>query len=374
MRKIEKFTSVLPHAISLSLIPIVWYSGLNGGWTVLLLPLLGWFFFSLGDAILGLNKINYNPNAPDQRLVWYHRLTLIWVPLQFLTLFGIIWLVTNSNNLNTVEQICLFFGMGVITGKVGVNYAHELMHQKSHHEWRSSEFLLAMVLYSHFKSEHMLVHHPYVGTPRDTVTARYNENFFSFFRRVVAQSPKSAFRAEKALLERKNLPWRSRNNPFFRYGATQAVMLILAGVLGGWSGLGLFLWQALVAIWQLELLNYIEHYGLTRKHLGHGKYEHIGQHHSWHAARMASNWLLVNLHRFSDHHEQLNRRLPIMQNHEEASAPQLPYGNHLMTIFAMIPSLWRRNMNPRVLQWRKMYYPEITNWQPYNKGLNPTPR
>ena len=124
----------------------------------------------------------------------------------------------------------------------------------------------------------------------------------------------------------------------------------------------------------LELINYIEHYGLTRKHLGNGQYETVGAHHSWNAAHMASNWLLINLQRHSDHHIKPNRRFPLLQNHDETSAPQLPYGYHIMTIFAMIPSLWRRSMNPRVQQWRKMYYPEITNWTPYNKALNPVPR
>jgi hypothetical protein len=48
-------------------------------------------------------------------------------------------------------------------------------------------------------------------------------------------------------------------------------------VLGGWVGVGLFALQAFIAIWQLELVNYIEHYGLTRKHLGDGKYEHVNR-------------------------------------------------------------------------------------------------
>ena len=132
--------------------------------------------------------------------------------------------------------------------------------------------------------------------------------------------------------------------------------------------------QAFVAVWQLELVNYIEHYGLTRKHLGQGEYEHVGPHHSWNATHMASNWLLINLQRHSDHYTKPDQRFLLSQDQDEASAPQLPYGYHIMTVFAMIPSLWRRKMNPRVQQWRKMYYPEITNWQPYDKAMNPVPR
>ncbi|MGR3525107.1 MAG: fatty acid desaturase, partial [Paracoccaceae bacterium] len=143
---------------------------------------------------------------------------------------------------------------------------------------------------------------------------------------------------------------------------------------GGGGALALFLWQAWIAIWQLELVNYIEHYGLTRKHLGDGKYEHVKPQHSWNAAQKASNWLLINLQRHSDHHYKPDRRFPLLQNYTDAEAPQLPYGYPLMTMAAMMPPVWRRVMNPRVQRWREMYYPEVTDWKPYNKALNPPPR
>ena len=43
-------------------------------------------------------------------------------------------------------------------------------------------------------------------------------------------------------------------------------------------------------------------------------------------------------------------------------------------VVAMVPPLWRRSMNPRVRRWRQMYYPEISDWKPYNKATNPPPR
>ena len=118
----------------------------------------------------------------------------------------------------------------------------------------------------------------------------------------------------------------------------------------------------------------MEHYGLTRKHLGEGKYEHVRPHHSWNAAHKASNWLLINLQRHSDHHYRPDRRFPLLQNYTPSDAPQLPYGYPVMTVAAMIPPLWRRVMNPRVRRWRQMYYPEITDWSSYNKAKTPMPR
>ncbi len=372
--QVAKFTNALPFWCSLLLIPLVWITAGLGGWWVALVPITTWYLFAALDAVTGLNLENADLDTSDDQLKWYRLVTLIWAPVQFLTIFGLIFYATRADHLSTGALIGLFFGVGVISGTIGINYSHELMHQKPKGERWLGDILLAMVLYSHFRSEHLLVHHRYVGTPRDPVTARYNEGFHRFFPRVLIGSLKSSFKAEKDMLARKSLPWTDLSNPFFRYWALQGGMLLLALLIGGWLGVALFIWQAWIAIWQLELVNYVEHYGLTRKHQGEGKYEHVKPHHSWNAAHKASNWLLINLQRHSDHHYKPDRRFPLLQNYTDAEAPQLPFGYPIMTIAAMIPPVWKRVMNPRVRKWRDMYYPEITNWQPYNKAKNPMPR
>lgn len=369
-----KISRALPFWVSLALVPLAWIGAIYGGWTVILLPISTWYLFSIIDGIAGLYEENADLETTEDELFWYKLVTLIWFPIQFTTVFGVLWYVTQSGHLTTLEQIVLFFGIGVISGAVGIVYAHELCHQKPKLERWMGDLLLAMVLYSHFRSEHLLVHHRYVGTPRDPVTARYNEGFHRFFFRVIREQPVSAFRAERAMLKRKNLPWHDRGNPFWKYWALQIAFIALAVIIGGWAGLGLFLVQAFVAIWQLELTNYVEHYGLTRKHLGNGKYEHVMPRHSWNASQLASNWLLINLQRHSDHHYKPDRRFPLLQTYGEAEAPQLPYGYPIMTMAAMVPPIWRRVMNPRVRKWRAMYYPEITDWQPYKNGTTPMPR
>ena len=373
-QQVASLSRALPFWLSLTLIPLAWIGAFYGGWTVALLPLATWYLFSGLDAVLGLNTENADPNIGEEHLAAYSLITKIWIPLQFITLFGLLYYVPRAEHLEALETVVLFFGVGVITGTVGINYSHELMHQKNKFERWLGDILLSMVLYSHFRTEHLLVHHRYVGTPRDAVTARYNEGFYRYFPRVLREGLSSAFKAEKEMLARKDLPWSDTSNPFFRYWALQAAMLVLALIVGGWMGLALFLWQAFSAVWQLELVNYIEHYGLTRKHLGDGKYEHVMPHHSWNAAHKASNWLLINLQRHSDHHYKPDRRFPLLQNYDAAQAPQLPYGYPLMTMAAMVPPLWRKKMNPRVRKWREIYYPEITEWKPYNKATNPMPR
>ncbi|MEM6938914.1 MAG: alkane 1-monooxygenase [Pseudomonadota bacterium] len=372
--ELARFSRALPFWLSLTLIPLVWACAYVGGWAIVLVPLVTWGLFSLLDAAIGLNLEDADIEATESDLYWYRMVTLIWVPAQALTLFGLLWYVPQATHLSTGERFALFFGVGVLTGTIGINYSHELMHQRNRFERFLADALLAMVLYSHFRSEHLLVHHRYVGTPRDPVTARYNEGFHRYYPRVLWQCWRSAFEAEASLLARKERPWSDQSNPFWKYWGLQLICVTLALVLGGPLGVALFVIQAGVAIWQLELVNYIEHYGLTRRHLGEGRYEHVKPRHSWNAAHRASNWLLINLQRHSDHHFKPNRRFPVLQNYSAEEAPQLPYGYPVMTMAAMIPPIWRRVMNPKVRAWRKQHYPDIADWAPYNKHLTQMPR
>ena len=371
---VAKFARALPYWMSLALFPLIAFVAGQGGWWLLAMPLMTWWLFSLLDLAMGLDLENADPATPEADLFWYRLVTLVWFPLQLVTIFALIHFVTQNETLSTAEAFGLFFGVGVISGTIGINYSHELMHQSNRLERWLADLLLASVLYSHFRSEHLLVHHRYVGTTRDPVTARYNEGFFRFFPRVLRDSLISAFQAEKAMLARRGKAWTDPANPFWRYWLLQGLFVILAFALGGWLGVALFIFQAAIAVWQLELTNYIEHYGLTRKHLGEGKYEHVQPRHSWNAAHKASNLLFINLQRHSDHHYKPDRRFPLLQNYTEDAAPQLPFGYPVMTMAAMIPPLWRRIMNPRVKAWRKQFYPEISDWQPYNKGALPAPR
>lgn len=366
--------AALPFWISLLFLPLLAAGAWWGGWALILLPLFGWFGITLLDALAGRDGGGLDPDTDAAQLTWYRAITLLWAPLQFVAIFGAIWWVTHSGHLAGWEKLGLFFGVGVASGTIGINYAHELMHQKNRVERWLGDILLAMVLYSHFRSEHLLVHHPWVGTPRDPVTARYNEGFHRYFPRVLRQCPASALRAEANRHRRAGRPAWHRSNPFWRYAALQLLFAGLALAIGGLAGLGLFAFQALVAVWQLELVNYIEHYGLTREHLGDGRYEHVKPRHSWNADHRVSNWLLINLQRHSDHHFKPDRRFPLLQTHGPDDAPQLPFGYPAMTVLAMIPPLWRRAMNPRVRAWRRLFYPHVADWAAYKTASNPMPR
>ncbi|MEM9970202.1 MAG: alkane 1-monooxygenase [Pseudomonadota bacterium] len=368
-----RLLEALPFWSSLCLVPVAWAGAIWGGWALLLMPFSTWVLFSIIDVIKGLDTENADPSTPDAALFWYKAITVIWAPVQGLTLFGIIAYVAWSGHLVWWERAGVGIGLGVMCGTIGIVYAHELMHRSTELERWMGDLLMAMALYSHFRSEHLLVHHRFVGTPRDAVTARFGENFHAYFLRVVSDTLPSAWQAEVERLQRRRKPVWHRSNPFWRYAALQLAFVALAALLGGWVGLGIFVLSAIIAIWQLELVDYIEHYGLTRKHLGDGRYEPARTHHSWNAAHKASNWLLINLQRHSDHHTKPGRRYPVLQSVGPDEAPQLPYGYPMTTIMALFPPIWRRVMDPKVGAWRERFYPEIDDWSDYEAGTTPMP-
>ena len=361
---------VAPFWVSLLLIPLMVAVSQWGGWSILLVLAATWWLFPLLDQVFGRDPTNPDEDARLRSLFWYRAITLIWAPLQFGLVFGLIaYLATNPAHLTLTEQFGLAASLGVVTGMIGINYSHELMHRPTRLERGLADILLAMTLYSHFKTEHLLVHHIHVATPRDPASARYNEGLHRFFPRVLIQSFKSAWRAEAQRLEKRRLALWHRSNPFWRYGGLQAGMMGLAYAIGGKWGLAFFAVQGFVAVFHLEITNYIEHYGLTRAYKGAGKYEHVKPRHSWNADHRATNWLLINLQRHSDHHYRPDRAYPLLQTYDHDAAPQLPYGYPVMGILALCPPLWRRVMNPKVRAWRKQHYPQVKDWTPYSKGL-----
>ena len=145
-QSVAKLANALPFAMSFLLVPLAVVSAIYGGWSVILLPVVTWYLFSFLDLAVGLNTDNADLDTSEDDMVWYRAITMAWAPVQFLTLFGLIAYVAPATHLATWEKIAVFFGVGVVTGTVGINYSHELMHQKNRVERWLADVLLAMVL------------------------------------------------------------------------------------------------------------------------------------------------------------------------------------------------------------------------------------
>jgi alkane 1-monooxygenase len=81
---------------------------------------------------------------------------------------------------------------------------------------------------------------------------------------------------------------------------------------------------------------------------GTGRYERVSAGHSWNSNNIATNVLLYHLQRHSDHHANPTRRYQSLRDYDES--PVLPTGYAGMIVLALVPPLWRKVMDPRVLR------------------------
>ena len=95
----------------------------------------------------------------------------------------------------------------------------------------------------------------------------------------------------------------------------------------------------------LELFNYIAHYGLQRQRTGAG-HEPFGEGHSWNSSNALANALIFNMGRHSWHHARPAASYESLKC--VAAAPELPAGYAGSILMALIPPLWRRIMDPAV--------------------------
>src|SRR5690606_1884447 len=136
----------LPFWLSLGTVPMACLGMAFGGIWVLALPLYCWTLFSILDAVTGRNEDNPDTDTPEDALYLYRLLTMIWFPVQFSVLCLMLWFVPQVGHLNMAEKVFLFIGMGVMSSTIGINYSHELMHQKPKVERWLGDLLLATVL------------------------------------------------------------------------------------------------------------------------------------------------------------------------------------------------------------------------------------
>jgi alkane 1-monooxygenase len=206
---------------------------------------------------------------------------------------------------------------------------------------------LAQSGYGHFFIEHNRGHHVRVATPEDPASARLGESFYGFLPRTVIGSLRSAWELERVRLARLQRPALSTRNDILGAWAMTVVLFAALTVGFGLVVLPYLLLQAVVGFSLLEVVNYLEHYGLLRQKREDGRYERTRPEHSWNSNSAASNVLLYHLQRHSDHHANPIRRYQALRHVEEA--PQLPTGYAGMILLAVIPPLWRRVMDRRVL-------------------------
>jgi alkane 1-monooxygenase len=329
-----------------------------GGWYNFSAVIFSFIIIPVIDQVSGIDT----SNVPEHKLsaradeFYYRFVTYAWTYVQLTFLIWGCYAISTGRISTATEWIGFTLSFALVTGGIGITVAHELGHKKSALERFYSKLLLMTVCYMHFYIEHNRGHHVLVATPDDPATAKKNENFYAFWVKSVFKGYSHAWKLESESLSRKGLPVVHVKNDMIWFAVLPFLFCaIVTSIFSIWAGK--FIWQipvfffsqSVLAFTLLELVNYVEHYGITRKEISAGRYERVNPMHSWNASHLVSNFFLFQLQRHSDHHANAIKRYQVLHHYEES--PQLPFGYPTMIMIAAIPPVWFRIMNKRLEAW-----------------------
>jgi alkane 1-monooxygenase len=305
----------------------------------------------LADALLGSDRSNVSEAETPalERVVGFRLLTWLMVPAWLAHLAWAIGYATTVP-LSGAALALWIVSLGIVGGVTAINTAHELIHKTGRFEPLLGGLLLSSVVYAGFKVEHVRGHHVHVSTPLDTSSAYLGQSLYHFLPRALWGNAYRAWSLEARRLRAHGLPALHLRNELVLWYGLSVLFAVGFGMAFGWQAAAAFLIQGLVAGVTLEIINYVEHYGLERARLPDGRFERVTHHHSWNAAQRLTNGMLFQLQRHADHHANPRRRFQALRHYDDS--PQLPAGYAGMFVLALVPPLWRRVVDPRVRQWR----------------------
>lgn len=358
MRKINKFGYLLVFTIPFSFL-LGYYSGQS--YLLYTLPIMMFIIMPIIDPLFGLDNDNFDVESEKQLKddLFYKRILYAWAFVQTSMMFWVVF-VFATNEISLDLLIPMILNTMIMNGGVSIVVAHELGHKNNKLDKYLAKLLLIQVFYGHYTVKHNRGHHVNVGTPLDTATSKLNQSYYSFWLQSVVKGFKSAIEIEDEYLNTKKLKKNIFNHEvyysiffsclFFTSSSLviyffNSEMLILYIVF--------YLMQTFLSFSLLEAVDYIEHYGIVRKQKEDNTFEKTNSTHSWNANFILSNYFLFQLQRHSDHHLYATKNYQILKQYDES--PQLPNGYPAMVLLTLLPPLWFKIMNNRLLNWKKQH-------------------
>lgn len=336
---------ILFFLITLIPAPLLFMAVFNGGYWVPSALLYITAFALFCDEAFALDFTKVSDSFAAQSV-----LPIILGAIHF-TLLPLAIYALSVSALGIGTKFTLFFAFGLFFGMISHANAHELIHRTNRLHHRLGKWIFISMLFGHHTSAHLLVHHPYVATPKDPNSARFNESFYTFLKRASIEEFRAGLRAENTRLEKRGLSAASLRNPYWQYCCGAAVAVLLVYYIAGLSGALIYLALSAHAQSQMLIIDYIQHYGLQRKRLANGKYEPVNPRHSWNAPHWFSAFMTLNAPRHSDHHASPAKPYTDLDGFKD-TAPQLPHSIPYMAAIALWPRKWRAKMNPLAKEWR----------------------
>lgn len=236
----------------------------------------------------------------------------LWYPLEI----AMFLLFVFTKQFAWQDVMCMSLMMAL-----GINVAHELIHKpQEHHRWTGRR-LLEFTGYGFWEIQHLLYHHKNVGLPHDPATAPKGMTIYRFIPRSIIGTIRQAY----------------LHDPRYFLLTVYKSFLINASIILFYGKHAAFFHFkcCLVSIIFLEMINYLEHYGLVRK-----PDEKVYESHSWDAPYYWSSLLLFKLTFHSDHHLNAWKSYPELKVRDYS--PKMPFSYPVMLLLSLVPPLFFR--------------------------------
>ena len=254
------------------------------------------------------------------------------------TWFGLIPVYSGITSLDLIGAV---LSTGIFAG-IGIIYGHELSHCKGF-AFIISRMTMGLSGSAHFCYAHVYNHHLELASEDDPATAPRGRTIYGHYLLSYLGQSKFVFNMEKERLSRMGVPFISWQNRWIRGYMMSVPSAVLFFMAGGWIGIAALATVWVISNFELEALNYLEHYGLVRV-----KDQPIDYRHNWDNNTLFTSWFFIEIGRQADHHDRGETHFWELEN---VGCPNTGWGYFVVFFIALVPPIWHWYMRKRLAAW-----------------------
>ena len=247
--------------------------------------------------------------------------------------------ITGINLIGATLSSGIFIGIGII-------YGHELSHTKGF-GFVISRTMMALSGSAHFCYAHVYNHHLELASEDDPATAPRGRTIYGHYPLSYLGQSKFLYNMEKERLARMGVSFISWQNRWIRGYLMAVPTVALFFAAGGWIGMAVLATIWGISNFELEALNYLEHYGLIRV-----KDQPIDYRHNWDNSTAFTSWFFIEIGRQADHHDRGETHFWELEN---VGAPNTGWGYFTIFALALVPPIWHWYMRKRLATWDEKF-------------------
>lgn len=299
------------------------------------------FVFPLARLVVGSLPADGPPEWHERVATALDLLPAAYVPALFASV--LIAVGTALEQLGTDAMAWVGLGLSLwMTQLFATCVAHELIHRRDKRFAMLGHVLAGFAGYPALGMEH-LAHHGRPGNTDLAEVPRKAESMWHFAGRRLRRIGGELFGHRSPLRH-----WGAGLPGVVRTQAAMATTLATAlafALLAGWRGALLYLAVAVGVAFGIQLITFIQHWGLGDNDIG----DRVGFGRGWEEDCQFQAWVTLSISLHDRHHQ--DSRLPFYRLTLAPDSPRLPTGYVLLMFASMVPRLWQLVMLPAHTHW-----------------------